>query len=235
MGIVPAFGDGVALLLAPFSPRLGSGGARRCSLGWRGVLGEGVLGGRSLGLIGAVTRLALGAVEALFEDAGLGFEFGDAGILGCFALLGGPEHGVVIVGLLSSLKEQRPIGAMRARTRRKRLEEVRGVRTSRRRVRRVVLGGGRAGRRRGRENRGGVFSSGRRGTALSGRSSRSSNPFVGSLRRPRLLRLRVVGGDHATRRTRCWNEGQFHTSTLGHVCPPRGWILPSLRLFTEQR
>src|ERR1700738_4839739 len=57
VGIVPAFGNGVALLLAPFSPRLGNnGGARRCSLGLRGVLGEGVLGGRSLGLIGAVTR-----------------------------------------------------------------------------------------------------------------------------------------------------------------------------------
>src|SRR6266404_7138575 len=43
VGIVPAFGNGVALLLAPFSPRLGSGGtARRCRLGWRGVLGEGV-------------------------------------------------------------------------------------------------------------------------------------------------------------------------------------------------
>jgi hypothetical protein len=104
VGIVPAFGNGVALLLAPFSPRFGSGGVRRSGLGWRGVLGEGVLEG-SLGLIGAVTGLALGTVEALFENADLGFELGDADVLGCLALLGGPEQGAVIVGLLSSLKE----------------------------------------------------------------------------------------------------------------------------------
>src|SRR5262249_5867718 len=130
-----------------------------------------------------------------------------------------------------SLKEQRPIRAMRARTSRKRLEEVRCVRASRRRVRRV-LGGGRAGRWRGRENRGNVCNTGKRDIGLSGRSSPRSNPFVGSVRRPRLLWLRVIGGDNATRRIRCWNEGQFHTSTLGHICPPRGRILPSLRLFT---
>src|SRR5947209_20095825 len=65
-----------------------------------------------------------------------------------------------------------------------------------------------------------------------GRSGRGGNPFVGNLGRPRLLRLRVVGGDHAIRRIRCWNEAQFHTSTLGHVCSPRRRILPSVRLFT---
>src|SRR5947209_277002 len=52
VGIVPAFGNRVALLLAPFSPRLGGGGSRRGSLGWRGILGEGVLRRGSPGLIG---------------------------------------------------------------------------------------------------------------------------------------------------------------------------------------
>src|SRR5271170_318061 len=39
VGIVPAFGNGVALLLAPFSPWLGGGGRLNwlCSLSWRGV------------------------------------------------------------------------------------------------------------------------------------------------------------------------------------------------------
>src|SRR5260370_24227470 len=70
VGIVPAFGNGVAVLLAPFSPRLGSdGGGRRSSLARRGVLGERVLGEGGLGLIGRVTRLAFRAVEALVEDA----------------------------------------------------------------------------------------------------------------------------------------------------------------------
>ena len=78
-------------------------------------------------MIGTVTRLVLFAVEALLEDAGLGFESGDAGVLGRFASPGAAEHGLVIVGLLSSLKEQRPIGAMRARGRGKRFEEVRRV------------------------------------------------------------------------------------------------------------
>ena len=100
-------------------------------------------------MIGRVMRLALFAVEALFEHADLGFEFGDADILGCLALLGGPEHGTVIVGLLSSLKEQRPIRATRARTKRKWLEEVRVGRASRRRVRRE-FGGERGGRGRSR-------------------------------------------------------------------------------------
>jgi hypothetical protein len=40
-------------------------------------------------------------------------------------LLGSLEQGAIIVGLLSSLKEQRAIGAIRTRTRRKRLKEVR--------------------------------------------------------------------------------------------------------------
>jgi hypothetical protein len=91
-------------------------------------------------LVGAVTRLAPGAVKALFEDADFGFEFDDAGSLAGFALLGSPEQGAVIVGLLSSLKEQRPIRTMRARSRSKRLEEVRGVRARLRRVRRVLGG-----------------------------------------------------------------------------------------------
>src|SRR3954447_21384058 len=99
-------------------------------------------------MIGSVTRLILGAVEALFEDADLGFEPGDAGILGSLALLGGTEHGVVKVGLLSSLKEQRAIRTMRASAGRKRVEEVRCVDASRRRVRRGLCGGW-AGRRRG--------------------------------------------------------------------------------------
>src|SRR6185437_6207598 len=135
-------------------------------------------------------------------------------------------------GLLSSLIEQKPIRAMRARTRRKRLEKVRGVRACRRRVRNVC-GSGRA-RRRGRENRGSVFKGGWRGAGRSGRRWRRSNPFVGGVRRPRLLRLRVVGGNHAIRRIRVWSEGQFHTSTLGHAFAPRRRILPSDRLFTEK-
>src|SRR3984957_17653095 len=44
VGIVSAFGNGIALLLAPFSLRLGGGGTRRSSLGGRGVLSKGVLG-----------------------------------------------------------------------------------------------------------------------------------------------------------------------------------------------
>src|SRR5258708_34922 len=57
VGIVPAFGNGVALLLASFSPRLGSsGGARRSSLGWRGVFDKGVLGRGGPGFLGPCMR-----------------------------------------------------------------------------------------------------------------------------------------------------------------------------------
>ena len=62
----------------------------------------------------------------MLENAVLGFEFGNAGFEIRLAFFGGVEHGVVIASLLSSLIEQRPIGTIRARKRRKRLKEARG-------------------------------------------------------------------------------------------------------------
>ena len=140
-------------------------------------LRQGGLGARSLGLIGSVTHSLLEPKRRCLRMRISASSWAMRASLAGFALLGGTKDGAVIVGLLSSLPEQRPIRAMRARTRRKRLEEVRGVRASRRRVRRGLRGAEeRAGH--GRENsRRHVQQRRARRIGLSGRSSRRSNPF----------------------------------------------------------
>jgi hypothetical protein len=149
--------------------------------------------------------LTLGAEQALLEEAVLGFEMGDAGFEFCFAYLAGLEPGAVKASLLTSLEELGAIRTGRAAKGSKWSREGGG------------MGGrgfrGRTGQGRTRSQRsrqlgwGRIVSSGATATFRSSGYIRRSNAFIRDPVGPRLLRLRVVCGDHATRRSRCWGEG----------------------------
>jgi hypothetical protein len=134
VGIISTVGKFLPFLLATtswwYSGCCGIGG----SIGGRGrVLGERVGSRGTCQVIGRVPRLTLGAKQTLLENAVLGFEFGNAGFEIRLAFPCSFKPGAIIASLLSGLKEQWTIGAMRARQRRKWIREGRGRFASRRR------------------------------------------------------------------------------------------------------
>src|SRR5262249_51159978 len=125
VGIISAVGNLLTRLLATASWWCSRGCAGGGSLrGGGGILGDRVGGRRTRQVIGRVPRLTLGAEQTLLEEAVLGFEQGDAGLVSDLTLLGGVKQGAVIASLLASLDELGTVRTSRAAKNRKRTREV---------------------------------------------------------------------------------------------------------------